>query len=216
MNIGKPARQLIILLLLSIISAVSCQQPTLPNENVTENISLESVVDIPQGTKIKREMTYDDISSSGPGLSNYRVNCRNRYSIKEAEITFSGCEFAPRVRYRDNIETKAGQVRYNIFWVDLLDKSVVESLYRQYEVTGTKPLHYSIKLAGTVPDGIQAINVFPSFSVGLGPHIADAQFLIMIEISPQVKPGDYTLYFIVDANGQNCPGKLPCVIHVIE
>jgi hypothetical protein len=198
-------------------------QPKLTAENVTEKIYLESGYEIPQGRARPRTPTYDDVVSYAPeGLVNYRANCRwgpnwmppGQDYVREAEMLFSGSQFAPLVKYRGHIETEAGQTRYNLFWVDLLDKSIVESLYRQYEATGTKPLHYSIKLAGTIPD-IQVKNVYPYMSVGLGPHIADAQHNLAIETSPQIKPGDYTLHFIVDANGQNC-GELPCVIHVID
>jgi hypothetical protein len=197
-------------------------QPKLTAENVTEKIYPESGYEIPQGTARRRIQTYDDVISYAPeGLVNYRANIRRGSNwipgpnyVREAEVIFSGCQFAPLVKYRGHIETEAGQIRYNLFWVDLLDKSIVESLYRQYEATGTKPLHYSINLAGTIPD-VQVKNVNPYMSVGLGPHIADAQFNLVIETSPQIKPGDYTLHFIVEANGQNC-GELPCVIHVTE
>jgi hypothetical protein len=57
MNTSNPAWQFIILLLLSIMSAVSCQQPKLPAENVTENISMESEFEIPQGTAPQKAET---------------------------------------------------------------------------------------------------------------------------------------------------------------
>lgn len=198
-------------------------QPKLTAENVTEKIYLESGYEIPLGRARPRTQTYDDVVSYAPeGLVNYRANCRwgpnwkppGQDYVREAEMLFSGCQFAPLVKYRGHIETEAGQTRYSLFWVNLLDNSVVESLYRHYEATGTKPLHYSIKLAETIPD-IQVKNVDPHMSVGLGYHIADAQFNLVIETSPQINPGDYTLHFIVDANGKNC-GELPCVIHVKE
>jgi hypothetical protein len=210
MNSSNLAWRFIILLLLPIISAVSCQQPNLPAANMSENISPEPGFEIPQGTEPQRAETYDDIISCGPGLVDYRANCgrpevHDPDYIKEAEVTFSGCEFTPSVTYRDYIETKAGQVRYNIFFMDVLDKSIQSWVARK-----TALLHYSIKLAGTVPD-IQVKNV-GALLKQIGPYTQDH---IMIEISPQVKPGDYTLYFVLDDNGQNC-GELPCVIHVTE
>lgn len=158
MNTRNPAWKFMVLLLLSIIAAVSCQQPKLPAENVAENISAKSGFEIPQGTEIKREQTYDDIISCGPGLVDYRANCgrpevHGPDYIKEAEVTFSGCEFTPSVTYRGHIETKVGQIRYNIFFMDVLDKSLQGWVARK-----TALLHYSIKLAGTVPD-IQVKNV---------------------------------------------------------
>jgi hypothetical protein len=197
-------------------------KPKLTAENVTEKIYLESGYEIPLGRGRPRMQTYDDVVAYAPeGLVNYRANVRRGQNwvpgpdyVREAEMLFSGCQFAPLVKYRGHIETEAGQTRYNLFWVDLLDKSIGESIYRQYEETEAKPLQYSIKLAETIPD-IQVINVNPHMSVGLGYHLTDAQFNLVIETSPQIKPGDYTLRFIVDANGQNC-GELPCFIHVKE
>jgi len=210
MNSTNLSWKFIIFLLFLLIPVLSCQQPKLPAENVSENTPLESGFEIPQGTEIKREQTYDDIISCGPGLVDYRANCGRPEMhgpdyIKEAEVTFSGCEFTPSVRYRDHIETKAGQVRYNIFFMDVLDKSLQGWVARK-----TALLHYSIKLARTVPD-IQVKYVGGLFKQ-IGPYTQDH---IMIEISPQVKPGEYMLYFLLDDNGQNC-GELPCVIHVIE
>jgi len=195
-------------------------QPKLTSENVTGN--MESGYEIPLGRARPRTQTYDDVVPYAPeGLVSYSANVRRGQNwvpgpdyVREAEILFSGCQFAPLVKYRGHIETEAGQTRYNLFWVNLLDNSVVESLYHQYDTTGTKPLQYSIKLVETIPD-IQVKNVAPHMSVGLGYHIADAQFDLVIETSPQIKPGDYTVYFIIDANGQNC-GELPCFIHVTK
>jgi hypothetical protein len=225
---SNPAWQFIILLLLLIVSSVSCQQPKLPAENVTENtsqalkpagpsenISAETGYDIPQGTAPQRPETYDDIIF-GCGMSfTYRANCpvQSPDYIKEAEVTLSDCKFAPDVTYRDQIETKAGEIRYNIFGVALHDSSLrIESGY-MYKQTGKPAVDYEIKLLRTCPD----IQVKEVGEVGspLGPFAGDKQIFLMIEISPQAKPGDYTLCFIVDVNGQNC-GELPCVIHVTE
>ncbi len=233
MSTVNPAWRLIILLLLLIISAISCQQPKLPSENVTENTSqaqqpagpseniyLESGFEIPQGTEPQRAETYDDIVFCQLLNYVYRANCQTDPNwvpgpdyIKADEVTLSGCEYAPHVAYRDHIETKAGEVRYNIFYVHLQDSSLRDEIWKMNNRTGKQNLNYEIKILGTCPD-IQIKKIIEYFGriPGIG---ADKQICLMIEISPQVQSGDYMLCFIVDVNGRNC-GELPCVIHVTE
>jgi hypothetical protein len=181
----------------------------------SENISAESGFEIPEGTVPQRAETYDDIILCGR-FYNYRANCQLKPGpdyVKEAEITLSGCQFAPDVTYRDHIETKAGEIRYNIFYVALQDSSLRAEIGLKYARTGKQTLTYEIKLLETCP-GIQVkkIREIPGYTGGV---VGDKKICLMIGISPQVTPGDYTLCFIVDANGQNC-GELPCVIHVTE
>jgi hypothetical protein len=133
--------------------------------------------------------------------------------IREAKVTLSGCQFAPDVTYRDHIETKAGETRYNSFTVWLQDSSLRIESAHIYDQIGKPAVKYEIKLHGTCPD-IQVKKIGES-DPPTGPAVGDKLIYLMIEISPQAKPGDYTLYFIVDDNGQNC-GELPCVIHVTE
>lgn len=216
MNTNNHAWQFTILLILPILAAMSCQQPALPSENVTDEISQQTICEIPEGTEPQRAETYDDIVSYGPGIVCYRAQYPGGPSpdnIKRAKVTLSGCEFTTGVIYRDYIETKAGEIRYNIFYIGLLDESLRELNMSQNKQTGTWLVNYNIKLAGMVPD-IQVKNV-GCHLVGLNNFTGNPQCHLMIEISPQAKPGDYTLRFILDANGQNC-GELPCVIHVIE
>ena len=228
MNISNLSWQFMILLILPILAAMSCQQPALPSENVTDNTSLQTIYEIPEGTEPQRAETYDDIVGFGPGVVSYRANypcvvhtggsyyptaVPSPDCIQQAKVTLSGCGFASGVTYRDYIETKAGEIRYNIFYIGLLDESLRELNISQHRQTGTWLVNYDIKLAGMVPD-IQVKNV-GCHLVGLNNFTGNPQCYLMIEISPQVKPGDYTLHFIIEANGQNC-GELPCVIHVTE
>jgi hypothetical protein len=229
MNTRNPAWQFIILLLLSIIAAVSCQQPELPAENATDNASLETVYEIPEGTEPQRAETYDDIVGCGR-ITTYRANCPYVVHIggsgwptkvpgpdfiRAAEVTLSGCQFATSVNYRDYIETRAGEIRYNMFSVVLQTGSVnSDELMLIARQTGKPIANYEIKQRGSCP-GIWVrktgqINWTPG-----GIYLGHRVFYLMIETSPQAKPGDYTLHFIVEANGQNC-GELPCVIYVTE
>jgi hypothetical protein len=224
MNNGNLTWKLTILFLLLIL-VVSCQQPKLPAENATDNTSLEAIYEISEGTAPQRAETYDDIIFC-ERLFAYRANCPFMVHIvgepdrvpgpdfvREAEVSLSGCKFAPRVRYRDHIETKAGEIRYNKFYLTLQDSSLCEDIARMDEFTRKQTLQYKLKQLGTYPD-IQ-VKKFGEGNSYPGAFFGDYQIYLMIEISPQVEPRDYTLHFIVEANGQNC-GELPCVIHVLE
>ena len=224
MKTGNLAWRFIILLLVSIMAAVSCQQPELPAETATDNTSLETVYEIPEGTEPQRAETYDDIVDC-QRFYTYRANCpyvgtktgpdwvRGPDFIRHAEVTLSGCEFTPRVTYRDHIESKAGEIRYNMFSVVLKDDGSQrwDEYERMYSPTGKPAIDYGIKLLGTYPD-IQVKKIGEGHPY---PIFEYKKIYLMIEISSQVKPGDYTLRFTFDFNGQNC-GELPCVIHVTE
>jgi hypothetical protein len=226
MNTANPTCQFIILLLLLIISAVSCQQPELPAGNATDNASLETVFEIPEGTAPQRAETYDDIVYC-QRFNTYRANCPyvgpktgpdwepGPDYIRGVEVSLSGCQFAPSVGYRDHIETRAGEIRYNMFLVSLQTSSVnIDEVTQIYRQTGKPAVNYEIKLRGTCPDIlVKKIREAPGYALSF--RLGDKDFYLMMEISPQAKPGDYTLYIIVEANGQNC-GELPCVIHVTE
>ncbi|MGA2159248.1 MAG: hypothetical protein ABSG90_08510 [Dehalococcoidia bacterium] len=226
-----------LLLLFSILPLTSCQPQTpakSPAENVTENISqatsptstvdnisLESGFEIPNGIAPQRAETYDDIALCFE--LNYRARCPRPHPwnfqdgeyLEVATGTLPGSEFPPTIDYRDNIATKAGQIRYNIFFVRSLDSQVHQRFLRQYGLNGTRFVTYGIKLAEIVPD-IQVAKYAEEDELLHTPNTGpDYLFCLGIEVSPQVKPGDYTLHFIIVANGQNC-GELPCVIHVIE
>ncbi len=225
MKTGNPAWRFIIIPLLLIAGTAACQQPQLPAENASDNVSLQTIYEIPEGTAPQRPETYDDIILC-ESLFAYRANCPYMVHImgepdrkpgpdfvREAEVVLSGCKHAPRVTYRDYIETKAGEIRYNIFGVGLEDSSLRVEIGEIYARTRKPVINYEIKLRGTSPD-IQVKKVGEG-DPPTGPFVGDKLFYLMIKISTQIKPGNYTLHFIVEANGQNC-GELPCVIHVTK
>jgi hypothetical protein len=174
--------------------------------------------EIPEGTIPQREETYDDIVYCGPGVDDYRANCTPEQrllpgSVKETEVALSGRIFSPRIRYRDSIETKSDQIRYNIFYLSLTSRFLrIVSNYKNI-ITNSPIVDYKIKLSG-MTQNIYIKNV-GLFRYGHSDRVGDKQLNIMIEIPEDVEPGDYTLTFIVEAKGRYC-GELPCVIHVVE
>ena len=226
MNIDNPIWRFVVALFLSIITAASCQQADLPAENTTENISAEIIHVIPEGIAPQRPETYDDIVGCGR-ITTYRANCpyvgpktgadwsAGPDYIRGSEVTLTGWEFATSVGYRDQIETRAGEIRYNLLSVTLeTDAATSDELIFRAHQTGRPTAIYEIKQRGTCT-GIWVRKVGEINWTYGGIYLGHRVFYLTIEISPQTKPGDYTLYFVVEANGQIC-GEVPCVIHVIE
>ena len=201
------------LLLLPILLLTSCQQQNLvkpPAENLTgntfhgqqldtftDNISAESGFEIPQGTIPQREQTYDDITNI-PGGAIYVGNLHTvgeESGLNAVESTEVAVGDGFYVRYRDNIETEAGQIRYNIFATRLSRGDM-----RYHEV--------NLRLTNSLGD-IQVKKVL--YQQGM----LFTKFVLMIEIPSQVKPGDYKIGSLIFINGKYY-GDLPCTIHVIE
>jgi hypothetical protein len=201
-QIGK--RLLITILLLFLVVLAAC--------------SIQKTIDIPEGNAPEREETYDDLVFCGRTFV-YRANCGSDWvvsnNVKESEVYLSGCIFSTDATYRDIIETVSGQVRYNSVSLHLGDgvlRSIGVLLW--YPITHLPIVDYKIKLAETVSD-IQ-VRTLREIDAGIGSGLyGDEQIDLIIEISPEVKPGNYMLNFVVEANGHYC-GELPCVIHVIE
>ena len=204
MNTGNPAWRFIILLLLPIMAAVSCQQPELPAENATDNTSLETVFEIPEGTMPDREPTYDDVVLvPGIGGASYRGNGIEGSKTpvwQKVESTQVKLDDGFAVIYRNHIETEAGQVRVNLF-----------RIYRTPDTpTGMKNDKVVLKLLNS-PDNIQIRKI----EEGLAGNGWSYLIILTAEIPPEVKPGDYDVAFILFIN-EKYQGILPCTIHVVN
>jgi hypothetical protein len=99
------------------------------------------------------------------------------------------------VQYRSDIESKAGETRHNIFYVSKLTTGHFEN---------NKLVLYS----NSVPDGISL-----AYSGGAGLP-GSLQAILMISISPQLAPGDYSFRIFIEIDGKDY-GSLPCRIKVI-
>jgi len=163
--------------------------------------TLHSGYEIPQGTMPDREPTYDDVVPT-PGGYSYRGNGIEGSKPpvwQHVESTQVNLDDGFAVVYRNHIETEAGQVRVNIFYISLPGTP-----------TGMRNDKVVLKLLN-LPDNIQIRNI--------GEGLAGAAWLYEIaltaEIPPEVKPGDYDVAFILFIN-EKYEGTLPCTIHVIE
>lgn len=201
----------IVLLILTTLPLISCkpQPPAKSNaENLTDNnsqaqqpafstdnITLESGFEIPQGVILQREPTYDDIVTVpgiGYGFKGGFHGASTVPGLQAVEISKLAIGDGFHIYYRKNIETRAGQIRYNLFSTEL-DGS---EMYRHL---------VNIRLSA-FPDQIQVSRVveYDGIWCAIG---------IMIDIPPQVKPGDYGIQFLVFIDGKYY-AELPCLIHV--
>jgi len=98
------------------------------------------------------------------------------------------------VEYRAHIESPAGQIRNNIFWITRATRFENNNLV----------LYQSAK-----PDGIEL-----TWAAG-GGLPGTLMAILMINISPQVLPGEYMFRIIIEIDGQQYD-SVPCTINVIE
>lgn len=201
---------LIVLFLLLILLSISCQlQPAVksPAENLTENIAqkqeptIQSGFEIPESNPVQFG-NYDSIIGipGGKGLG-----YRGPNFPPSTEVVL-GDGF--HVVYREYIETKAGQIRYNL----------VET--RAESSTGMENHQVSLRLTNLLGDFRvkKVIDEIGHLRAWYKDYVTDTAvyyFVLMIEIPPGVKPGDYKLEFLVFIDNKYY-SELPCVIHVIE
>jgi hypothetical protein len=129
MNSSWQIRMLALLAPLLLIWGTACQQQASPPG-----------IEIPQGTMPEREPTYDDIDPTPGGLSyignGYEYGKMSEWKkVETVDVAVAG---NIHIVYRNYIETKAGEVRYNIIY------------------TGYQAVH--LKLAGETSD-IQVMEV---------------------------------------------------------
>ncbi len=151
------------------------------------------------GHLLAEEPAPDDILPA-PGGSLYRANIQQEgvenlwLPIEGAEIVVGSGSNAANIVYRDYIETKAGEARNNVIQVKIPSKEVKSlSLY-------TVAIPYGISLTvDSIWSGI--------------PGTQEA--VLVIEIAPDVSPGEYPLEIGLVINGKDY-GTLICTIRVIE
>lgn len=144
------------------------------------------------------EEAPDDIVGTPGGMA-YRANVHQQGvenpwpPIETTEVVLGSGSKAVYIRYRDYIETKAGETRNNIFRVRR-EGGFWEGSLNLY-ATG---IPSSIKLAQNIGYGL------------IGTLVA----VLVIE-APDAAPGQYTLEIGLEINGRDY-GTVPCIIRVIE
>jgi hypothetical protein len=150
----------------------------------------------------------DDIIPA-PGLGpQYRANVHEQGvknpwpPIDSAEVTVGEPPDIAKITYRDYIETEAGQTRNNLFTIYLPNAAPTDTTYIE-----------TVLQAVDVPSGINVTQDDWEW------HGADparhSKTALIIEIAPQLGPGDYVFDFNVNINTKD-HGTIPCTIHVIS
>lgn len=181
---------IVVALLALLVSCISNPVPT-----------LQSGYEIPQGTMPDREPTYDDVVLT-PGGDSYRGNGIQQGKTpvwQHVESTQVKLDDGFQVIYRNYIETEAGQVRVNIFYISMPGTP-----------TGMKNDKVVLKLLNS-QDNIQIRNI----GEGLGGPAWLYEIILTAEIPPEIKPGDYDVAFILFIN-EKYQGTLPCTIHIVN
>jgi hypothetical protein len=163
---------------------------------------LQSGYAIPQGAMPDREPTYDDVMPTPGYGDSYRGNgiqLGKPAVWQHVESTQVKLNDGFEVVYRNHIETEAGQVRVNIFYI-----------WKPGTPQGMKNDKVVLKLLHS-QDNIQVRNI----GEGLPSDGGLYEILLTAEIPPEIKPGDYDVAFILFIN-EKYQGTLPCTIHIVN
>ena len=143
-----------------------------------------------------------------PGGFTYRANVHQQGqpdwpAVQQTEVTIETLSGTVDIKYRDYIETKAGETRNNIIFLN--GRNALELL---------NPLQVYYR-AVDLPDGI-AIERNGQMYGGIGGQDKkSSRVALLIHIALQVKPGEYPFAIHLDYEGKEL-GSIPCTIVVLE
>jgi hypothetical protein len=124
--------------------------------------------------------------------------------IQSATVSMGTPPDAVEIMYRDYIETEAGQTRNNMFIIRLLDVDPADITFEPIE---------DVTLKGfDLPPSITVTQQDWGWLHRAG-HMSKTP--LKIEISPQVKPGEYSFSIDIEINGKDY-GTVTCTIKVLE
>jgi len=143
-----------------------------------------------------------------PGGFTYRANVhqqgqRDWPPIQETEVTLKSLSGTIGIKYRDYIETKAGETRNNIIYLD--GQNSPELLY---------PLQVNYRAVG-LPDGIIVGRDRQMYGGIGGQDKKSSKVVLQMHVASHVKPGEYPFAIRLEYEGKDF-GSLPCTIKVIE
>jgi hypothetical protein len=149
----------------------------------------------------------DDIVTP-PGGWTYRANVHVQGQpdwppVHESVTALSTLSGSISIRYRDYIETKAGEIRNNIIFLDARNApEITDALQISYRPEG-------------LPAGITVERDRQMYGGIGGEGRKGSRVTLKINIAPQIKPGEYPFAIQLEYEGKDF-GNLPCTIKVIE
>jgi len=143
-----------------------------------------------------------------PGGFTYRANVhqqgqRDWPPIQETEVTLKSLSGTIGIKYRDYIETEAGETRNNIIYLD--GQNAPELL---------NPLQVYYR-AVDLPDGITVGRDGQMYGGIGGKDTKSSKVVLQIHIASHVKPGEYPFAIHLEYEGKDF-GSLPCTVEIIE
>jgi hypothetical protein len=183
------------ILLISLLPVTACGTDAAENHTPIPTIDTDL-------QKSEQEASDDIIFT--PGGSAYRANVHqqgveNPWPPIETVVTqMESDEDMINVRYRNRIVTEAGQTRNNILYVNKVDGSFADSGMMIMKVYSTQ-----------TPSGLEL------FQASGGGLIGQLVAVLLIEITPDVTPGEYSFEIGIEIEGKDY-GMIPCTIEVVE
>lgn len=145
------------------------------------------------------EEAPDDIMPVPGGGPAYRANVHQQGvenpwpPIESTEVVLGSGLKVPHVRYRDYIETEAGEARNNVLFIRIPDRDIRSLNLYAIDIPGGMEVTEGMRWHGPGP---------------IAP-------VLVIEISQSVEPGQYTFGIGLEINGKDY-GTVPCTIKVLE
>lgn len=143
-----------------------------------------------------------------PGGFTYRANVhqqgeRDWPAVQQTQVTLEALSGTIDIQYRDYIETKAGETRNNIFFLN--GRNAPELL---------DPLQVYYR-AVDLPDGVTVEQDRQMYGGIGGQDRKSSRVVLLIHIASQVKPGEYPFAIHLEYEGKDF-GSLPCTVKVID
>ncbi len=174
--------------------------PPAPERSSSETNETRTYLTIEELPPAMGEEAPDDIVPT-PGGGTYRANVHQQGvenpwpPIESVDVILGSGTDALNISYRDYIETEAGQIRNNIIRI-VKEDGLFDSELTLYSTD----ISAGLELA----DGGRGVGL---------PGTLGA--ILVIEIAPDVSPGEYPLEIGLVINGKDY-GTIPCTIEVIE
>jgi hypothetical protein len=173
-----------------VLLAVSC---------CSDGDKTRSVIPTGDSPPATMEEAPDDVMLEPGGVA-YRANVHHEGeenpwpSIESTVVVLSSGSSEIYVRYRDYIETAAGEIRNNIVYVNEPGQPLLDSILSLYSVDAPAGIELTI--------------------VARGGLIGTAAAALAIEVSLDVEPGQYNFEIGLEIDGEDY-GTIPCTIEVL-
>lgn len=186
----------VVMLTAILLVAVSCAEKPAPSLRPPTPVP---PMDVPPGTP---GAAADDIVTP-PGGPTYRANVHQEGQpdwppIQQTEVSLKSLFRIISIKYRDYIETRAGETRNNIFYIKVGGFPPLDPLKVSYE-------------AVDMPDGINVETEWQIYGGIGGQNKKSSKALLKIRIASHVVPGEYP--FSIQVGGL---GSVPCTVKVLE